>query len=241
MIVEIFIGTPMFGAQCAGIYTDSLVRLMDQAHGSFKISYRFLYHSSLIPAARNLLANEFMRRDNTADYLLFIDADIGFRTADVVELISASARYPLAGATAGLYLKKHIHWDRVQEAIAFGQPTNELQNFTGPYAVGELPGCKIRYNGDDPQQVDFIGMGFMLIPRRTLKRFEEYYQGLRQPDGRFAYFSAGLNHDGAFESEDVKFCRALRKMGMPVVCCPWVRLPHFGHHVFGGRPTEFVE
>lgn len=237
--MHLHIATPMFGSQCASIYCDSLARLMDQAHSyqELAISYNFHCNSSSIPTVRNGLANEFLF-NTSADFLLFIDADIGFSINDIYALVDAAKSRE--GIFAGTYLHKHIRWANVQEAIAFGVPTNQLQNYTGSYVAGRLDRDIDWTSKDTPQEVDYVGADFMLIPRYVLQLFSEQHKHLKAKGGHHVFFQAYRNIVGEFESEDVFFCRQVRALNLKVYLLPWIRLPHFGNHTYGGPPTEFV-
>lgn len=236
--MKVFIATPMFGAQCAGIYADSMCRLYDAAARSdIRLQHRFYYNASLITAARTRLANEFVASD--ADYLLFIDADIGFEPAYISELIQWQKQTG-AAIIGGTYLKKHIRWDKVAIATKKGVGSSNLTYYTGDYTV-ELSGGDLDMSLRHPVEVDHIGAGFMLIPRWAFALFRTSYPSYTYGDrSKTLYFQAELMED-TYVSEDVFFCRMVRKAGGKVMCCPWMKLSHFGNHVYGGPPTEFVE
>src|SRR6056300_948863 len=84
---KIMVATPMYGGQCAGIYTKSST---DLASLSLKYGvdcrFYYLFNESLITRARNYLADEFMRSDCT--HLMFIDSDIGFDPTDVLAMMA---------------------------------------------------------------------------------------------------------------------------------------------------------
>ena len=82
---KIMIATPMYGGQCAGIYTKSSTDLAAAAlKYGVECRFFFLFNESLITRARNYLVDEFMRSDCT--HLMFIDSDIGFDPTDVLAL-----------------------------------------------------------------------------------------------------------------------------------------------------------
>jgi hypothetical protein len=236
--VKLFIATPMFGAQCAGIYADSMCRLYDHAARSdIRLQHRFYYNASLITTARTRLANEFM--DGDADYLLFVDADIGFDPAHVFTL-AWWQRKNGAAIIGAPYLKKHIRWDKVSAACKKGVGSDHLTHYTGDYAVRLLHGADLDMSVKYPVDAEYIGAGFMLIPRSTFGAFRTSYPSYVYGGGAKAlYFQAEIQDD-AYVSEDVFFCNMVRKAGGKVMCCPWMKISHFGNHTFGGPPTEFV-
>ena len=72
---RLFIGTPMYGGQCTGLYTKSTndLSMLCSSH-KIPMKYYFLFNESLVQRARNYIVDEFMRSDCT--HLLFIDSDI---------------------------------------------------------------------------------------------------------------------------------------------------------------------
>ena len=99
--MKIFIATPMYGGIAKNNYTISLqnliVKLSQRGHS---IATTTIGNESLITRARNTLAHKFMVSD--FDALLFIDADHGWDSDDVVRMIESGkdfigAIYPMKG------------------------------------------------------------------------------------------------------------------------------------------------
>ena len=80
---KLFVATPMYGGQCAGVYARSIADLtaVCAAH-QIPMQLYYLFNESLITRARNYCVDEFIRSDAT--HLMFIDSDIGFNPQDVV-------------------------------------------------------------------------------------------------------------------------------------------------------------
>lgn len=240
---KLFLATPMFGGQCAGIYADSMCRLYDVfAHVDVVIQSRFLYNASLITTVRNVLAHEFMQSD--CSHMLFIDADIGFDAVDVAKLLTLQVPTSPYDVIAGMYLKKNIHWDRVAEAIklpACMAKPRELNHYTGGYAVETLDGKDyLDRNIRTPVDVAYVGAGFMMIRRATFNLFRQFYpERIYGDDKMCLYFQAEID-DNKYISEDLSFCRLVRRMGGSVWCCPWMSISHFGNHVYGGPGTGLL-
>ena len=87
-MIHLVIGTPMYGGMCTSEYTESLLKLSESANKSkgVKLTTIFLGNESLIQRGRNTIAHHFMNIPD-ATHLLFIDADIKFRTEDIVKMI----------------------------------------------------------------------------------------------------------------------------------------------------------
>src|SRR5210317_935449 len=82
---KLFVATPMYGGQCAGMFcrsTNDLSALC--AHYGIEVKFYYLFNESLITRARNYCVDEFMRSDCT--HLMFIDSDIGFNPQDVLTM-----------------------------------------------------------------------------------------------------------------------------------------------------------
>src|SRR6056300_7332 len=84
---KLFVATPMYGGQCAGMYTKSTADLaMMCTQYGVSVRFFYLFNESLITRARNYLVDEFMRSDCT--HLMFIYSDIGFDPNDVMALMA---------------------------------------------------------------------------------------------------------------------------------------------------------
>jgi hypothetical protein len=246
---KIFVGTPMYGAQCAGSYTKASVDLATMcAANQIPIHFYYLFNESLIQRARNYIADEFLRSDCT--HLLFIDADIGFNPRDVLGLLAVQISDPEKyNIVTGLYPKKTIAWEKVQKAAAAGKGDEnpfDLEQYTADYVFN--PVNKISsFNISEPLEIGEGGTGFMLIPRATFEKFAAAYPELsykpdhvrtEQFDGSreiHAYFDCIIDPETKrYLSEDYFFCKKSRQAGMQIWTCPWMQLQHIGSYIFKG-------
>ena len=203
---SIFLAVPMYGGQCSGIFSRSVMDLSSicTRHGIGLQAY-FLFNESLITRARNYCADEFMRSQCT--HLMFIDADIGFNPNDVIALLAMQSRsvndvsddgmgkddkgnivkvvepfievgtpYDVIGAP---YPKKCISWEKIKLAVDRGaadKNPNNLENFVGDFVFNPKTG-----NGQIPigmpAEVSELGTGFMMIRRETFAKFKTAYEG----------------------------------------------------------------
>jgi len=84
---KIFVGTPMYGGMCHGMYTKASCDLATTATKyGMDVKFFYLFNESLITRARNYLVDEFLRSPYT--HLMFIDSDINFNPQDVLAVAS---------------------------------------------------------------------------------------------------------------------------------------------------------
>lgn len=245
---KLFIATPMYGGQAAGLYTKSMIDLsaLCTQYG-IATQYYFLFNESLVTRARNYCCDEFLRSDAT--HMMFIDSDIGFNPRDVLGLLALSILNPEYDVIGGPYPKKCISWEKIKLAVDKGvadEDPNVLENFVGDYVFNPKAGTKeIRI--DQPVEVAEIGTGFMLMRKDILNKYKEAYPDLSyKPDhirtAEFdgsreihAYFDTIIDPDTRrYLSEDYMFCYNVQKMGGTVWFCPWMQLQHVGSYIFGG-------
>lgn len=252
---KIMIATPMYGGQCAGIYTKSCTDLVKLASSyGVQVEFFYLFNESLITRARNYLVDEFLRSDFT--HMVFIDSDIGFDPRDVLALV-ALADGEEKEIVCGPYPKKAISWEKIKRAVDKGFADNNpnvLERYVGDYVfnpVGEA-GNEIRL--DQPVEVLEGGTGFMCVTRSAFEKFDKAYPQQRYKpdhvrtknfDGSreiMAYFDTVIDPDTKrYLSEDYMFCQWSRNAGVKVWLCPWMKLVHMGSYMFGGSLVDLAQ
>ena len=247
---SLFIGTPMYGGQCAGMFTKSCNDLAAIcAHHGIPLKFYYLFNESLVQRARNYVVDEFLRSECT--HLMFIDSDIGFNPRDVLALLGIQIDNPEKyNVICGPYPKKTIAWEKVAKAASAGygdeNPFN-LEQFTSDFVFNPVKGTK-QFKLSEPVEVTEAGTGFMLIPRATLERYRDSYPELAyKPDhvrtDKFdgsrditAFFDCVIDPESRrYLSEDYFFCRKARAIDMKVWMCPWMQLQHVGSYIFKGN------
>lgn len=257
---KLFIATPMYGGQCAGMFCKSTNDLSALAmHYGIEVKYYYLFNESLITRARNYCCDEFMRNEDFT-HMLFIDSDIGFNANDVISMLALSDhedpenKYDILCAP---YPKKCIAWEKIKSAVDQGHAdddANKLEEFVGDYVFNPVPGTK-EVKLDEPAEVLEGGTGFMLIKRSALQKFRDaYWDDTELSPGGFRYKPDHVrteHFDGSREimmyfqalidpvsrrylSEDYMFCQWARKADIRVWLAPWVKLSHVGSYVYGG-------
>lgn len=239
---KLFIATPMYGGQGAGMYSKSCLDLNSllTAH-QIEHRFSFLFNESLITRARNYLVDEFLRSGYT--HLLFIDSDIDFQPMDIFALMHLDK--DIIGAP---YPKKSIKWDNVIEIVKkYPNITPaELELCTGDFVFNPVPGTK-QFSVTEPLEVLEIGTGFMMVKRAVFDKYAEEYPHLKyKPDhvgqANFdgsreihAFFDTVIDPDSdRYLSEDYMFCQNWRKIGGQIWLCPWMQTKHIGTYAFSG-------
>ena len=157
---KIFVGTPMYGGQCAGSYTKASTDLaMMCAANGIGINFYYLFNESLIQRARNYVVDEFLRSDCT--HLLFIDADIAFNPRDVLGLLAVQISDPEKyNIVTGPYPKKTIAWEKVARAAAAGLGKDnpfELENYGADYVFNPVKKGS-SFNLSEPLEIVLTGV-----------------------------------------------------------------------------------
>jgi hypothetical protein len=241
--MKLFVATPMYGGQCYGAYTDSMMKLTAEVvKRGQTFRYFPLFNESHIDRGRNICADEFLQTDCT--HLMFIDADIQFLAGDVFALIELDR-----DICCGFYPKKYIKWENVRKAVERGfgkKDPKELAAFACDMVFTPA------FNEDNKRSreiTDLVelhegGSGFMLIKREVFIKLRDLFpeltcfKGGGDPGQITCFFDALIDPDpGAYRhflSEDYAFCRLVRHAGMSIWLAPWIRLMHHGYYQFAG-------
>ncbi len=122
---SLFVATPMYSGMCTGLYTRSLMHLVELCKELGVVLYlHFLSNESLIQRARNYCCDEFLRarhgpmpaegEEDTRQYfthMMFIDADIGFDARDIILMLAMSDPGNDKDVICGPYPKKSVPYD----------------------------------------------------------------------------------------------------------------------------------
>ena len=260
--IKLFVATPMYGGQCAGMYSKAAIDLATMcANYGVECRFFFIFNESLITRARNYLVDEFLRAEEFT-HLMFIDSDINFNPKDVLSLavLSQQEDKPIIG---GPYGKKCIAWERIRTAVDVGiadEDPNELSKFTGDFVFNPVQGTQ-ELQINEPVEVLEIGTGFMMCRREVFSQWKEAYPQFEyKPDHNrsehfkgdryiHAYFDTVIdnekympmgssNNSDRYLSEDYAFCQLARHIGIKIWLCPWMKLGHIGTYVFDGTMAD---
>lgn len=238
---HVVIATPMYGGMCTGHYTQSLLMTGSAfTQAGIQMSAMMMFNESLIQRARNGLVKNFLRTDG--DYLMFIDADIGWNPGDIMPMIDADK-----DIICGIYPKKEINWQGVKAAVEAGVPAEHLKHHSGALVVN-----LVDYTGTvtvprkDPLEIWNGGTGFMLIKRSVFEGLADKVatytndvvdlnNTVNPGDLIHEYFAVSIEEGtNRLLSEDYHFCMLARKHGYKVWAAPWVSLGHVGSYLFEG-------
>lgn len=251
---KLFLATPMYGGQCAGMYARSVADLSAFcAKHNIPLQMYFLFNESLITRARNYCVDEFMRSD--AEHLIFIDSDIGFNPQDVIALMALQVQHEEYDVIGGPYPKKCISWEKIKLAVDKGvadENANELEKFVGDYVFNPKGGTQQIAIGE-PAEVLEIGTGFMMVRKDAMKKFADAYQQYSyRPDHVrteafdgsreiIQYFQAEIDPKSKrYLSEDYWFCQKAQEIGLRTWLCPWMKMQHVGAYIFGGSLADLA-
>ena len=193
------------------------------------ILYSFTYTFSLVPQARDVLANQFLETDCT--HLLFVDADTSFNPYDVISMLEEDK-----DVIAGICPKKTLYWERLPEKRPL-YPEIEVLD----YVFMPLDRQYMSFTNLEPFECAGAGTGYMLIKRRV---FEELEVPAYRNDNKEAlqmtsttlknfFFLQIDSESNALMGEDYAFCALWRRQGGKVYIAPYARAAHHGSYTFG--------
>lgn len=200
---KLFLATPMYGGQCAGMFAKSTADLAALfAQHQIPMTLHYLFNESLITRARNYCCDEFIRSD--AEHMLFVDSDIGFNPHDVIGLMGLQSQKPEYDIIGAPYPKKCISWEKIKHAVDKGVADKDpeiLGRFLGDFVFNPIHAGNIPIA--EPAEVLEIGTGFMMISKTAMKKFvDSYPQYMYRPDHvRTQHFDGSREIMMAFQAE----------------------------------------
>lgn len=234
---SLMIATPMYGGMCTGHYVQGLLLTMQKMREiGVNVSWCQIMNESLITRARNELTRIFLESEH--DYLMFIDADIGFDGEAIVQLMAADK-----DVACGIYPKKEVNWDSVERAAAGGK--QGLEDYAGAFVFNMVGSADAHSDESGCIEVRHGGTGFMLIKRGVFEELAPHVptyrvssfqdeQGNYVKPLTYEFFATSIDASGALLSEDYHFCELVREHGGSIHAHPFIKLHHVGTHVFGG-------
>jgi hypothetical protein len=175
---------------------------------------------SLLPRRRSIALSQFYER-STDDVMVTIDHDISWNPGDVVKV--AEKALEMTAIVGGLYSKR-----------AEGQGWASRLSLVGT----------IRIPSDEVVKTEYVGSGFMAIPRSVIRKMLEDPAKAaltRCWDGRFEYWdyyhTMAVPHKQRPElyeylSEDWAFCERVKMAGIECYTDLRPRIVHYGERAF---------
>lgn len=244
---RLLICVPAFGCLNSTTFENSLVAdLLPELHArGVTCRIEFIGNESLIERARNTLAAKFLNTWTDCDYMLFVDADIGFRAANVLRLLAFLEKED-EDIACGVYSKKHVNWAQVEAKCASGasEPVHQQGldfNINAHGADGV-----VRVRSDGFARVLEGATGFMMIRRRALEKMYAAYreelwvrndvpgQVSDVPEYVAVFACSICPETRRFLSEDYAFCRRWQKLGGHVYIDMAMPLTHEGGYMWQG-------
>lgn len=223
--MKVYVATPAYGGILANSYLSSIISMRHTLMTrGIDCVIDFVTSESLIPRARNLMVEKFMR-EGSCTHLLFIDADIAFNAELVVSLLQSDK-----DVACGVYPKKGYDWSKLQQTINPQEPTYQK---CLDFNINVTSNSTIE-NG--MVRVLDAATGFMLIKRSVIDRMKDAYkdtlgcvndvQGYNI-DTYVAVFDCMIDPETRrYLSEDFAFCRRWQQLGGEI----WVNLAYgLGH------------
>lgn len=212
----ILVGTPCYTGSVSVPYLTSLLAMERHCHQvGIDIELQHITGESLLPRARNLIANTFLRRHEFS-HLLLIDPDIGF-PADALERYLRSGRE----VVCGLPPAPRLDIARLC-ALPAGLSAAEAEAAALSYPYTPCPGAVVGPDGLLPALA--APAAFMLLGRRVLRRLAQASPELRYRQSyvdsgdamfkKWAFFHPGVDPDTRQAlSDDAAFCRRWIALG----------------------------
>jgi hypothetical protein len=248
--IDVLVGTPCYGGVVTQTYMQSYLALQEACRErGIGLDLMLLGGDSLITRARNQIAAWFLEKKRFT-HLMFIDADIGFESAQFMQLVDRNV-----DIAAGIYPLKRIDWEKVRERAVRGD--SDLETASLNYVLSGRQGgsgtMQVQARGGFAS-VEHAGTGFMLIKRAVFERMIERHPELAfahhhlqvgdaaMPQRQYAFFDTSIDKEaGTYLSEDYTFCRRWIAMGGDV----WVnlasKLTHVGSHAYRGDFSTQVD
>jgi len=235
MSTSVFLSTPCYGGLCLEKYMISVIKLqMRLIQENIQLYIDTTENESLVHRARNVAVGRFIQK-NSADYFMFIDADIDFDAESVIRLIKSDHDVSVA-----CYPKKCVMWDQAANAVKNNDDRN-MAMLSSSLVINF--GAQTR-----PVENGFIEIldgptGFMLIKRDVFKKMEEKFPDLwckndhqnRDFDDYHAVFDCMIDPQSKrYLSEDYAFCRRWQQCDGKIYADVNTTLGHVGNLPFTG-------
>ena len=205
--------------QNATCFTESLMKMLvhDSEHGQHLTSPLFLPTSPMQMAANRNMGARLFLDETDADYLLFVDSDMGW-DPDAVDLLLDAADpmdHPVIGALCFGLRKEETNNQGGFLTVPF--PTIYDWRPDKHANMGFVP--RYNYSPGAITQASATGAAFLLIHRNVLT-------AMRKTVGDEWFTRAQLSAGGQVMGEDISFCARLGQAGIPLFVHTGVKTTH---------------
>jgi glycosyltransferase involved in cell wall biosynthesis len=216
-LCDVLIATPSHSGDVSCSYATSLlgtIATLGVQHG-LSCSPFFLMGNAVISYARALCVHKFM--ECGADYLLFIDADLGWSPEGAAALVKSPHEF-----VAGVYPAKVVQENKV--FMTRGLRETATKNYL---------------------ETDGVPGGFMRLKRSVIEKMIEAYPETKvtyrkgSPQAKDVYLLfENMVVDGEPLGEDYAFCERWRRIGGKIFVDPGLPFAHFGRGEWRGCMIE---
>ena len=242
-MTSLFIATPCYGGQVNVFFMESIINLIFECKAkNIQCSFFQIPFESLIPRARNVCASAFIKSKCT--HMIFIDSDIEFRAADVIQMISTNV--DLIG---GSYPTKNIN-NKLFEKICNENRKDSFRNIVSKSVNYTSKKIKSAVTNENKRKIEceYIATGFMLIKQNVfIKIINQCGETIKYTNDIPAYNQYSINNelydffqskviDKKYVSEDYGFCKLWDSVGGKIYTDLTVKLNHIGNMTYYGNP-----
>ena len=241
---KLYIATPCYGCLMSNAFLLSILQLQAECgQRGIECFIDFIGNESLVQRARNVLAARFLANP-AATHLLFIDADIGFRSETVFRLLEADK-----GIATAVYPKKSYSWETVAAKLESRDPEcKEPVHMMGLDFNINLEGTTARVEDGFIKVLD-SATGFMMIRRDVMEKVAARFAdtlscvndlpGNRDDPGYIKEYVAVFDcmidpKSRRYLSEDYAFVRRAQEVGVEIWADVTSPLCHVGNYQFEG-------
>ena len=179
------------------------------------LSYRDKGKDANIDRARSKAASWFLEApyEDAGDVLLMVDADNAWKPGDLAFIAKRALEH--TAVVGGIYPKR---------ALNAGAAMRVMPDVSGEFTIGT----------DTLIDCEFVGTGFIAIPRRVLMAVAETLPALKGDIKGFFMPEAIPDPNGVLEypTDDQAFCWRVRQAGFHVYASTLPRLTHVGDYEY---------
>ena len=160
-----------------------------------------------------------MHREERFDYFFWLDSDVEFETADMVEMMRAVEQD--LHCVTGVYFSRHGNNNPM---LCFGDP------YHGYNFVIDKPYKEMKESNQNRYfLVDGCGFGFYIMSPRAVMEYATRIEATKWFDSSGWFPTRDHPNDQRYVvGEDLYFCRVMKMLGYPTLCNSHVLLGHKG-------------